>query len=289
MSDLNKFELFVRIADAGSITQVAKQLGVTKALVSRKLRQLEKDLQVDLFNRYKQRLQLTDTGKIILAQCQRLQRELATTRELCQSIHDEPEGVLHIVVLDFFARKVIYPKFENFLTRYPKLRIFIDTSERIPDFTKEQVDIAIGFTLPMPPDIIQRRLQNFRYIMAASPDYFDKYGHPNKLVDLINHKYIGHKARDEIRSINLRKNYHLKIVPYLVLNDVAAMIECAKQGLGIIQLPSYMLEKHIKTGLLEETLPTYQADNMQVYCYYPKFRYVQPKVRKFLDFIFSSM
>jgi DNA-binding transcriptional LysR family regulator len=289
MSDLDKFELFACIADAGSITQAANQLGVTKALLSRQLKRLEQDLRVDLFRRQKQRLHLTETGQLVLDQCRRLKRELDDTRDLCQSIHDEPEGVIHVVALGFFARQLIYPKLADFIQQYPKLLLYIDTSERLPDFEKQQIDVAVGFTLLVPENIIQRRIQDFRYIMAASPNYFLQYGHPKKLTDLINHRYIGHKARDEVRSINLKKPHKFSIRPQIVLNNIDAMVDCAKQGLGIIQLPSYLLAQPLKDGLLEETLKEYQANKVNVYCYYPRFRYVQPKVRKFLDFIFNQL
>lgn len=288
MSDLDRFELFTLVAHLGSLTRAASELGVTKALLSRQLKQLETNLQVDLFSRKKQRLQLTADGELLLTQCIRLKKELDDTRAICQAFHQEPEGILHVVALEFFAKSLIFPRLKQFTETYPKLELFIDLAERIPDFEREQVDLAFGFSLPVAPDIIQRRMLSTRYVMVASPRYFAEHGKPEKLIDLVQHRYIGHKARNEVRDMNLKAGNTLQLQPYIVLNNVAAMIECAKQGLGIIQLPLYLLNESLEAGVLEEILTPYQADTANVYYYYPKFRYTQPKVRKFIDFFCES-
>lgn len=287
MSDLDRFEIFTVIAETESLTRAAQLLGVSKPALSRQLKRLEEELNIDLFTRENLRLHLTETGRLLLAQCQRLKKELEETRAICAGLHDEPQGVLRIVALEFFARKLIYPKLEKFMARYPRLKIYIDSSERVPNFEKDKVDIAVGFTLPMPDEIVQKKMQNIRYVMAASPKYFDQYGRPENLKDLLQHQYIGHKVRDEVRAMNLKSPNKIKLEPNIILNNVEAMIECARNNLGIVQLPCYLLEKYLLSGELIEVLTEYQASQLGVYAYYPRYRYTQPKVRKFLDFMLS--
>lgn len=285
MSELDRLEVFAQIAKLGSITRAAEQLGVSKPALSRQLKRLESDLKVDLFTRKNLRLHLTETGKILLSQCERLQRELDDTRAICRGFHEEPIGDLHVVALEFFAKKYIYPKLNEFMKQYPKLNIFIDTSERVPDFEKDKIDVAVGFTLTMPDDIVQRKMETFNYVMAASKQYLDLHGRPEKLKDLLEHDYIGHVVREEVRTTNLKKPHQLRVKPRMVLNRVENMIDCAKLGLGIVQLPTYLLDASLADGSLEEVLSEYQATEVGVYCYYPRFRYIQPKVRKFIDFM----
>lgn len=99
------------------------------------------------------------------------------------------------------------------------------------------------------------------------------------------HSYIGHKARNE-GSTHLKSGYYIKLKPTLVLNNVASMIACAKAGLGIVQLPFYLLDKLLQSGELIEVLSEYQATNAPVYCFYPKFRHTQPKICCFIDFFY---
>ena len=288
MSDLDRFELFTHVAETGNLTQSAKALQLTKAALSKQIRKLEVDLNVDLFSRTGQRLHLTDQGEALLQQCLRLKSELDNTRAMCEDFHAEPRGFLYIVVLDFFAQKIIYPHLNKFMQKYPQLEIVIDASERIPDFEREQVDIAVGFSLAAPDNVVQRRMATTHYVMCASPEYFKKHGKPKTLHELLQHRYIGHKARAEVRSTHLKPGFEIKLKPSLVLNNVAGMIGCAKQGLGIVQLPFYLVEKLLQSGELVEVLTSYQAVDAPVYYFYPKFRHTQPKVRCFIDYFLKT-
>ncbi len=290
MSDLDRFELFTQVAEAGSLTKAANQLNMTKASLSKQIKRLETDFSISVFARHKQRLILTTQGEALLEQCLRLKRELEETRTVCKKFHEEPEGYLHIVAFVYFAQTLIFPKLKSFLKQYPKIRLQIDLTERVPDFVQEQVDLALGFALPVqnPNDVIQKRMTTTRYILCASPKYFEENGIPEKLEDLQHHQYIGHVSRPADQIIKLKEGHQSSIKPYLLLNSVMAMIECAKQNLGLIQLPLYMLDEILKRGELIEVLSEYQATNASVYYHYPKFRYMKPKVRKFIDYFLED-
>ena len=148
MSDLDRFELFIYVAQAGSLTRAATQLGLTKTALSKQIKRLENDLQVDLFSRHRQRLSLTAAGELFLAQCLRLKKELDDTRNLSRQFVEEPTGTLNIVAFEYYAKKLIFPKLNDFLQRYPQLQLMINISERVPDFEREQIDLAVGFSLP---------------------------------------------------------------------------------------------------------------------------------------------
>lgn len=290
MSDLNRFVLFTYVAQISSITQAAIQLNLTKAALSKQIKKLEAELGVNLFVRTGQRLCLTEHGEILLQQSLRLKCELENTQTICQSFHKKPKGTLYIVALDFFAKKIIYPRLNQFMQTYPGLDITIDTSERIPDFKKENADLALGFSLDVSnaDGVIQKSMAITRHVMCASPHYLQKHGIPTQLNDLLKHRYIGHQSRDEISSDHLIKNQSLKLKPNLILSNVNSMIECAKNGLGIVQLPYYLVATYLQLGELVEVLASYQATNANVYYFYPKFRHTQPKVRCFIDFFLKN-
>lgn len=285
MSDLDRFEFFACVAELNSLTQAAIKLNMTKASLSKHIKKLEQDYKIDLFTRSGQRLHLTAQGQLLLDQCQRLQKELNETRAVCTQFHDEPEGILNITIFEYFANKILFPKLQQFLKIYPKLNMVINVSERVPDLEKENIDLAIGFSLPSPNEIVmQKSMCKTRYILCASPQYFKEHGVPDKLQDLLQHKYIGHVSRPSSQRIKLKSEYKLDIKPYLIVNKVAAMVECAKSGLGLIQIPLYIAQPLLESGQLMGVLEKYQAIDENVYYYYSKFRYVQPKVRKFIDY-----
>lgn len=289
MSELDRFEVFTYVAQAESLTHAADQLGITKASLSKQIKRLEAELKVDLFSRSGQRLHLTALGETLLKQCLRLKRELDDTRAICQSLIDEPEGDLRIVAFGYFARKLIFPHLKVFLKRYPKLRLTINISERVPNFEREQVDIALGFSLPVPnsEEIIQCSMGTTHYVLCASPEYFSQNGKPNHLEDIKNHQFICHTSRTH-EPIKLKSGYKCFIESYLLLNSVTSMIDCAKEGLGLIQLPFYMLEDLLKSGELIDVLNEFQRTDEHIYYHYPKYRYVQPKVRRFIDFFLKK-
>ena len=288
MSDLDKFEIFACVAQSNSLTHAAIKLKTTKASLSKHIKKLEQDYKIDLFTRSGQRLHLTQQGSLLLEQCNRLQKELDETRSICKQFQDEPEGILHITIFEYFANKILFPRMNEFLDRYPKLEMIIDVNERIPDFEKEKIDLAVGFSLPPPNEtIIQKSMSKTRYVLCASPEYFNKYGIPKTLQDVLNHRYICHESRVGFQAIKLNLTYKLTIKPYIILNRVTSMIECAKVGIGLIQLPIYMVQHLLDNGDLIEILQEYQAIDTNVYYYYPKFRYTQPKVRKFIDYFLA--
>lgn len=290
MSDLDRFEIFTHVVQLGSITEAAKQLRVSKASLSKQIKQLEQKFNITLFTRYKQRLLLTPEGETLFTQCLRLRRELDDARNICLGLNHEPEGDLHVVVFSYFAKNLIFPKLKGFLEKYPKIKLQVDTTERVPNFIQEQIDLSVGFSLPVPNpgEVIQKRMATTCYILCASPKYFQEKGMPKDLNDLHQHQYIEHTSRSINKALKLKSGYNISLKPYLLLNSVSSMIECATQDLGIIQLPLYMLDELLKQDKLIEILPEYQATNASVYYHYPKLRYMQPKVRKFIDYFLDE-
>jgi DNA-binding transcriptional LysR family regulator len=288
-SDLDRFELFTYVAQADSLSQAASQLGLTKASLSKQMKRLEQTLKVDLFSRAHYRLSLTPDGEALLTQCLRLKRELDDTRSICQAFHETPEGELKIVAFSYFAKTLIFPRLADFLQRYPKLNITIDSRERVPNFEKEQTDLALGFSLPVPDqaDVIQCSMGTTDYVLCASPSYFKRHGQPNDLAALKQHRYISHASRTQ-GHLKLSIDNNLSLQPYLLLNNVESMIDCAKLGLGLIQLPIYMVSDYLEQGALISVLPQYQRTGEHIYYYYPKYRHTQPKIRKFIAFFLSD-
>ncbi len=287
MSDLNRYEIFVLVATLGSVTGAANELQMTKAAISKQIKRLETDFNITLFIRKKQRLVLTTHGELILEQAKKLIDQLRLTRDACRHFNKTPEGNLHVVVFSYFAQKLVFPKLEQFLDKYDKIKLRIDTTEAVPDFVNDKIDVAVGFSLPVlnPHEVVQKRMAKTRYILCASPKYFKKMGKPSQLSELHQHRYIEHASR---KAMKLKKGFEIALQPYLVVNTVSSMLECALSNLGIIQLPLYMVNEYLKSGQLIEILPTFQARDASVYYHYLKTPYLSLKIKTFLDYFISN-
>jgi DNA-binding transcriptional LysR family regulator len=286
MSDLDRFEVFSYVVERGSLTQAAEHLGCTKAAVSKQIKRLEADFSINLFTRHKQRLHLTPEGEQLYQQCLRLRKELQAARNMCENLHAEPAGEMHVVVFQYFAKRLVFPRLREFLARYPKLRLRIGTTEKVPDFSQKSVDLVMGFSL-LPPNIdetIQKKMMTTRYVLCATPTYFEQYGKPKQLSDLDQHRYLCHTSRSVQHAIRLKPNQHYALTPYLWLNCVTSIIECALQHIGIVQLPLYMVDNYLRSGELVEVLTECQANADSVFCYYPKSVHMQPKIKAFMEF-----
>lgn len=289
MSDLDRLELFTYVAQAESITQAAMQLNIAKAALSKQIQRLERDLKIDLFSRQGQRLTLTESGKIFLHQCLRVKKELDDVRALSQEFHEEPTGQLHIATIGFFARTLIIPRLNAFLERYPKLEVFLNMHEQLPNFEADQIDLAVGFSVSAPLEMVRRQMAVKNYVLCASPEYFKKHGKPQTLKELQQHFYMAHNIRIQAGQIIYLKTPHkISLKPSLLINSIDTLIECAVKGIGITQLPENFITNYLHQGQLITVLDQYQAKNVPVYYYYPKYRYTQPKVRKFIDFFLPS-
>ena len=290
MSDLDRFELFTHVVEQGSLTRAAQRLDYTKAAISKQIKRLEADFSINLFTRHKQRLLLTPEGEQLYQQCLRLRNELNCARSICHSLHSEPEGDMHIIAFEHFAKKIIFPKLRLFMERYPKVNLRIDTTERVPNFVEEHIDLAIGFSLPVPNEgeVIQKKMAETRYALCATPRYWEEFGKPCNLKELEDHRYICHSSRDHRQVIRLKQGHHCYLKPALYVNRVDSMIACAMQNLGVMQLPYYRIDGYLERGDLVEVLKEFQECKTAVFYHYPKNRYMQPKVKKFIEFFLKE-
>ncbi|MDF1653799.1 MAG: LysR family transcriptional regulator [Coxiellaceae bacterium] len=286
---LQQFEVFLSVAEHNGFTAAAKHLGVTKAAVSHQVRLLEQSLKAPLFKRSTRRISLTDEGEQLVTQCRRLQRELDSARHLVSQFEAEPSGVLRISSNPYLANQWLLPILEKYRQQFPKVEIDLRLEERMPDLEKESIDLVYGINWPPPPDIIARPIGKTRYVLCASPAYLQQYGTPKTLKDLEQHQYLAHSGRRADHIIaQLKSPTTLDLNVAMRINNANTLIETALHGLGITQLHDYMVEKQLANGQLVEVLSDYLNPSTDLYIYYNKHRYVQPKVRQLVSLIITT-
>ncbi len=289
MSKFEQMKTFIKVAESLSFVQAAKDLKISAAAVSKQISLLEDDLGVELLYRSTRRVELSELGEQFLEGARRTMKELSMAEDLIAATKKEPQGELRIVAARYFAERFIVPHLSEFLRLFPLITLNLELAERVPDLEKEGIDILIGLSIPGPPDSIQRVIAKTRYILAASPRYISKFGMPKKPEELLSHRYIAHGMRKPADTIQLKnKSLHLK--PFLLLNDSKAMLSCALQDIGIVKLHDYIVEEALAKKELVEILAEYQDEKaLSLYLCYQAQRYVQPKIRAFIDFILQKL
>ena len=280
---LNHFETFLCVAEQSSFTKAAKQLGISKAAVSRTIRFLETAMQVPLFIRNTRNIYLTEEGEVLFTQCQRLKEELDCTRNAIHDFKKQPTGTLKISTNPYFAKIALLGVLKKYLQQFPEMHVEIMTEERVPDMSSEHIDIVFGINWPAPLDIVAKTIAKTRYVFCASPQYLEENGTPTKISELEQQAYIPHLGRPSNNVITGLKNTpSLNINAQLKVNQTAFMKECALNDMGIIQLHEYMLRDELAEGTLVEILDDEPKLEIPIYIYFQKHRFVQPKIRQFI-------
>lgn len=286
---LHHFETFLYVAEFKSFTVAAKKMGVSKAAVSHTIRLLEESLQAPLFIRTTRSICLTEEGQLLFMQCKKLKNELDNARDLISGFSNSPSGNLRISCNPYFAETQLIKILADYMRRFPQVTIEILSEERMPDMDREQVDIVFGINWPAPPEVVAKIIGKTRYVLCASPKYLEQFGTPQTIMDLEQHRYIPHVGRSsENIVVNLKQKIPLQIMPTLKLNSAYFMKICALNGFGIVQLHDYMVEEELKKGQLVEILKSSLQSTIPLFVYYQKHRFVQPKIRHFINLVIES-
>lgn len=286
MNLLSFVEPFLAVADQKSFTRAAEQLGITKGAISQAIRQLETLLKVTLFFRTTRSVQLSEEGKIFYQQCQRLKNEMEVTFDLVQQFHEAPQGKLRISCNPYYAKSKLPALIREYMKRFPEVKLELICDERLPDMAAEQIDVVFGINWPAPDDVVAKVIAHTRYVLCASPGYLAQYGIPKQPEDLKKHRYFPHMGRDLIRPVMyieelLANDLNIK----LAANNIQVMQSLAEAGLGIIQVHDYVVQDALAEGKLVEILSSHSQPDVPLYVYYQKHRFVQPKIRQFINLL----
>lgn len=284
-ANLQHFETFLTVADFESFTLAAKQLHLSKSAVSQAVRQLEESLQMPLFIRSTRKVTLTDEGEMLYSQCQRLQDELDGARELIGNLKGTASGVLRIYCNPHLAGTALASIIRQYRIQFPQVKIIVHSQERMPDMRKEKIDIVFGVNWPAPDDVIARKIGSTRYVLCATPEYFERMGVPKTIKELEQHEFIPHIGRQNFKKqiISLKQDVALNLNPKLKLDSQLFLKKAALFGWGIVQLHEYVIHEELADGSLVEVLREHLKPEVNQYMYYYKHHFVQPKVRQFVN------
>ena len=284
MRKLGQLETFIKVVEANSLALAAKQLEVSSASVSKQISALEDDLKVILLQRTTRRLELTELGRIYYENSKNLLKKIVELDETIASLHAEPSGDLTILASRYFADYYIIPHLEEFFAKYPKINLDLVIAGRASDFSREDIDLFFGITHQGPPDAVQKEIAKGHFSLCAAPSYLKKHGLPKHPQELSHHHFISYSVRESCHKLSFNNGMEIYLNPLLKVSDTKIMISCALQGLGFVKLHCLESEKYLSDGSLVEILANFREPPQPIYLYYQQHRYLQPKVRHFIEF-----
>ena len=289
MDRLTEMEAFATVVDQGGFTDAAKKMGISKSAVSKHVSSLEARLGARLLNRTTRRVSPTEIGLAYYDRARRVLNDAGEADALVSSMQSAPSGLLRISVATDFGVNHLSPILGEFLHQYQDITVNMVLNNRYVELISEGFDMAVRIGELEDSTLRARRLTETSKRMVAAPSYFEKYGRPEKIDDLNEHKLLHYSnaAAANVWKITAPsgEKRQVRTSGWLTVNDGQSLLNAAVSGLGIAYLPSFLFDDAMKAGLVEEALPELPVEKQGIYAVYPPGRFTQPKVRAFIDFL----
>ena len=289
MDRWTEIEVFVQIAESGSISRAAEALGISVSATSRYLMTLEERLNIRLVHRTTRQLSLTGEGEIF---CERCRDILGSMKEAEASVSEaarNPTGLLRVQASLSFCLLHLTPLIPAFTERYPRIRIEIVAANRYHDIIENGIDVAVRTRrVEADSQITIRRLAQTRRLLAAAPDYLERHGTPERPEDLARHRLILYTLADNWNELRFRKGTETITVPVngaLNANDGQLIRVAALDGLGILAQPTYIIHEDLAAGRLVRVLDDWDLPRLTMNIAYPTKAFLPAKTRLFIDFL----
>lgn len=288
--DLNALRLFVRVAELGSFTQAAEQLGMAKGRVSAVIQRLESTVGVRLLHRTTRHVRLSADGEQFLERCKELVADADQLQTMFQPATRGVRGRVRIDMPTIIATRLIIPHLPDLLALHPQLEVSISTTDRRVDLVQEGFDCVLRIGPLADTELVARPLGLMAMCNLASPAYLAKHGTPTSMADLAQHRLIHYASKLTTQGagweyqLDGAVHIHPMRCPVIVNGTDAYQAACVA-GLGLIQAPVHGSEHLVAAGLLVKVMPQLTAAPMQVSLLYPHRRQVAPRVQAVLQWI----
>lgn len=288
--DLDQLRIFERVADLGSFTQAADQLGLAKGRVSTAVQQLEADVGARLLQRTTRSVRLTPDGEQFFERCKELIAEAEQLQGMFQPAAAGLRGHLRIDLSNALARDLVIPRLPEFLAAHPLIEVGISTTDRRVDLVGEGFDCVLRVGQLADAELVARPLGVMRMRNLAAPSYLHTHGTPTTLADLAHHRIVHYAAKLSTQGAGweYQEGGATRVHPMrsaIVVNGTDAYQAACLAGLGMIQAPVYGTQKLVDAGRLVDVMPNYLAAPMPVSLLYPNRRQMAPRVQAILNWL----
>lgn len=273
-------DVFVTIADLGTLTGASKALGLPKSTLSRRLSRLEAQLRVRLFTRNRQRLRLTESGTALLGQAREALAALRALVDAATAAHEVPDGRLRVSVpQDLIGFGDVWL---DFIERFPRVALELEPTNRYVDVVGEGFDLALRAGKGEDETLVARRVGAYHLVAVASPSYVAAHGALREPADLRRHSCVllspmrrrpGHPDRPELPH------------RHIICKDIHFAMNASLRGCGVAVLPQGMARPAIEEGRLVAVLEAYNPLVVPLFAVYPERAHLRASVAAFIDVV----
>jgi DNA-binding transcriptional LysR family regulator len=286
LTAISDLEIFARVARTGNMSAAGREMGLSPAVVSKRVSQLEDRLGARLFQRTTRHLTLTETGAGYF-------KRVVDILSLCEEAEDfvsrrntKPRGVLKVTMPTSFSRLHIAPYLGAFLSRYPDIELDIHLTDDFIDIIRDGFDLAIRIGELEDSSLVARKIAPDTRVICASPAYLERHGTPTSLSDLDLHNCLSAGAQDVWRLEGPEGQCHVRTNGNIRSNSGELIREALRTGLGMGLRSTWDIGPELKSGELKAVLPDYRgSSNVAIYAVYPCREFMPAKVNALIEFL----
>lgn len=290
MDRVTSMKVFVRAADAGSLSAAGRHLGISPAMATKHVDALEARFGVKLFHRSTRGLVLTEAGSDYLEACRRILPDIDEAEALVASQRVKAVGLLRMSVPLTFGNRYIAPLIPAFSRQYPEVQVELGLSDTHTDLVADNWDLAVRVGRLADSPLQARRLGECRMLVCAAPSYLDRRGVPRRVADLAQHNCLSYTLSSAQSAghwgFGRNGEVHVPISGDFLANNGEALLLAALAGQGIIYQPHFIVGQALSSGelvVLDFDKPTIELGGIHVL--YPPDRRPPAKVRVMVDFL----
>jgi DNA-binding transcriptional LysR family regulator len=277
--------VFVAIVDAGSLSAAARSCGLTPSAVSKLVTRLETNFGAPLLRRTTRRMTVTDAGQSFYQRAQLVLEDLRNLEQEMSSKSHEPRGLVRVSASQLLGQVRVAPLLHTVMKQMPAVSLELELTDRVVDLVAERIDLAVRITAEPPPSFVARRVGSVRRVLCASPEYLRQQRAPRSPRELTEHACLALSAPGNVVAWSFRGDHEqspqrVRLSPRLRVNSSMALYEATRAGLGIADLPRYLVEADLLARRLIAVLEPLELQSSGVFVIYGAGRLLPPRVRE---------
>ncbi|MGE0698644.1 MAG: LysR substrate-binding domain-containing protein [Hyphomicrobiaceae bacterium] len=288
MTAISDLEIFARVARTGNMSAAGREMGLSPAVVSKRISLLEERLNVRLFQRTTRQLTLSETGEGYFKRVVDILNLIEEAENFVNRRNGTPRGLLKVTAPTSFSRLHIAPFLPAFLAKYPEIELEFHLTDNFVDIIREGFDLAIRIGELQDSSLVQRKLAADTRVICASGKYLAgaDQGVPTSLADLDFHNCLSAGAQDYWRVEGPDGQHQLRVKGNIRSNSFEFMREALLSGLGLGLRSTWDIGPELKSGALKVVLPEYRgSSNVAIYAVYPCRDFMPEKVNVFIEYL----
>lgn len=279
-------DAFVRVAEVGNFSEVARQLNVSKSVVTSRVQQLEEFIGVPLFHRTTRNVSLSESGQAYFDECSQLLAKANQIVEQMRNARHSPSGLLRVHAIPGFVLCHFSGFLRRFSERYPDINFDLVVNDLVIDPVREGFDCALQLFSPISEELVQRKLFPIHRVFCASPEYIASHTPITVPQDLMAHQlglYSRYPTRDKWIFSNGEEEIELALTPKIKTTSVHFLRDIALDGLAVVCLPTIVASRFIINGQLIPLISNYRLPQYWMSAVYPHTQRNAVKLKLFLD------